>query len=69
MACNMMAEDVGEGIDAHAEAPAGVEGALTAADARHGHYTDGHLRKVLASVRTIAMVGASPTGTRPAPSP
>jgi predicted CoA-binding protein len=26
----------------------------------HDHYTDGHLRKVLGSVRTIAMVGASP---------
>src|SRR6185312_3732512 len=26
----------------------------------HDHYTDGHLRKVLVSVRTIAMVGASP---------
>lgn len=28
--------------------------------AGHDHYSDGHLRKVLASVRTIAMVGASP---------
>jgi len=26
----------------------------------HDHYTDGYLRKVLGSVRTIAMVGASP---------
>jgi uncharacterized protein len=26
----------------------------------HDHYPDGHLRKVLGSVRTIAMVGASP---------
>jgi predicted CoA-binding protein len=26
----------------------------------HEHYPDGHLRKVLGSVRTIAMVGASP---------
>src|SRR5262245_51198593 len=26
----------------------------------HDHYTDGHLRKVLGNVRTIAMVGASP---------
>src|SRR5262249_61359445 len=26
----------------------------------HDRYTDGHLRKVLGSVRTIAMVGASP---------
>jgi uncharacterized protein len=26
----------------------------------HDHYSDGHLRKVLGGVRTIAMVGASP---------
>ena len=26
----------------------------------HEHYPDGYLRKVLGSVRTIAMVGASP---------
>lgn len=26
----------------------------------HDHYSDGHLRRILGSVRTIAMVGASP---------
>jgi len=37
-----------------------MEGALAAPMPDHDQYSDGHLRKVLGSVRTIAMVGASP---------
>ena len=37
-----------------------MEGALTQRMPDHDQYPDGHLRQVLGSVRTIAMVGASP---------
>ena len=31
----------------------------------HNHYSDGFIRRILTSVKTIALVGASPNETRP----